>query len=421
MIVLLFFIYFFLCAYLLCNSKFIAASQLDVKTILLLFIVKIIAACSVCFFAHYFFNDKTDYNGFNNNGITEYHFLITRPAAFFLSFFKSGYENYGSFLSSGNNYWKDLAGNLIIKMLAVCNVFSRGNIYINALFFSAFCFVGHIALFRIFATIYNNKKWLIICGCFFLPSFLFFSSGIHKDLLAFTGLALFCYALYFSTEKSFTLKKMILLLVALLLVFIARNFLAVVLVPLAAIYYVTKKSTANPFVITALGLVILFFAAGIMHLFFPVADPLFLVAAKQQSFLSLGYAATQYETIDTLTVSFKSFISAAPNALRHSFLSPYPGEFKNVFCNIFSAEMILYWVLFFAMLISFCKENSINSNKFIIFLVLFSCIILLFAGYITPNAGTLIRYRSIYLPFIITPLLCNIDVEKLKKYFTLKL
>ncbi len=47
---------------------------------------------------------------------------------------------------------------------------------------------------------------------FLLPSALYFSSGIHKDLFVFTMLGLFLYALYFSVQQKFTPKRVIIIL-----------------------------------------------------------------------------------------------------------------------------------------------------------------------------------------------------------------
>jgi len=44
----------------------------------------------------------------------------------------------------------------------------------------------------------------------------------------------------------------------------------------------------------------------------------------------------------------------------------------------------------------------------------------LFIGYIMPNLGSIVRYRSVYLPFLITPMLCRIDWKKLLAVFKLK-
>jgi len=74
--------------------------------------------------------------------------------------------------------------------------------------------------------------------------------------------------------------------------------------------------------------------------------------------------------------------------------------------------MMAYWVLFLLMLFNPDKIKY-SKQEFIVFGIAFTFLIFLFTGYITPAAGALIRYRSIYFPFIITPILCKINWEDL--------
>ena len=154
------------------------------------------------------------------------------------------------------------------------------------------------------------------------------------------------------------------------------------------------------------------FIAGIvatlmLQQFTPKVNPLLIVVKKQQAFFALGKANTDYK-MDSLQPTIKSFAEQAPSSLRHSFLSPYPLEFYNFYMNLFSLEIITYWFLFILMLF---KHDKIKYSKqeFIVFGVAFTFLIFLFSGYITPAAGALIRYRSIYFPFILTPILSNIS------------
>ncbi len=291
------------------------------------------------------------------------------------------------------------------------DIFSRGNYYINSLFFNSLCFFGHIALYRVFARIYPDKNLPVIVGCFLLPSMLYFSSGIHKDLIVFASLGIFCYCLYFSLEQHFTTKRISFLLLSFLIVLFIRNFVAVILLPCATTYFVSKKYSIDVIRTFACMLLIMFTAVAMIKYITPKHDPLTIVIAKQQSFFALGTARSQYKN-DTLATSLQSFAAAAPAAIRHSFLSPYPGEFASSFLNAFSAEICLYVVLLILLFICPIKKN-IGINSFVLFGLIFAILLFLFIGYITPNAGSLIRYRSIYFPFLLTPVLASIDWQRI--------
>ncbi|HMC99171.1 MAG TPA: hypothetical protein VKH37_03430, partial [Ferruginibacter sp.] len=66
------------------------------------------------------------------------------------------------------------------------------------------------------------------------------------------------------------------------------------------------------------------------------------------------------------------------------------------------------------------KEASIGREPFLYFALFFTFTMFLFIGYIVPNLGSLVRYRSFYLPLLITPLLCLVDWEKLLRTFNIK-
>jgi len=375
--------------------------------VLILFTIKSLAGIAVGLASHYVLHDKTDYFRTSLYGIQEYHSLFDSPKIFFTDLFQSNYTETGEFFGSRVSYWNDLRFNIIYKVLAFTNIFSRGNYYINSLFFNFVSFISSILFYKVFINVYPAKKWQVIIGCFLLPSTLYFGSGIHKDLIVLTALSAFCYSLYFGLMKGFTGKKIIYLLLSFVTILFIRNFIAVILLPCAITWVIVDY-----YKLSAIKTFAALFVAGIvgtilLQQFSPKINPLLTVVKKQQAFFALGKANTDYK-MDSLQPTIKSFTEQAPSALRHSFLSPYPNEFHNFYLNLFSLEMMTYWVLFLLMLFN---PNKIKYSKqeFIVFGVAFTFLIFLFTGYITPAAGALIRYRSIYFPFIITPILCNIN------------
>ncbi|MFN0081932.1 MAG: hypothetical protein ACKVOM_05390 [Ferruginibacter sp.] len=408
---ILFVTYFCALCFAATKIKFIETAGLGTKTVIGLFCIKIAAGMAVWMVSHYLFNDLTDYYSTNNYGIQEYQSLIHTPKIFFTDLFISPYNEKSEFFGSKVSYWNDLRYNIIYKVLAFTNILAQGNYYINSLFFNFVAFLGTVALYRVFINVYPAKKWAVIVGCFLLPSTLFYSSGIHKDLIVFTSICIFCYCIFFGLQKGFNAKKTCILLLSFITILFIRNFIAVILLPCALAWFVSKKYSLRPLKVFGLLFIVGLAATAFAHNFYKKADPLLMVVEKQQAFLALGNGNTSYH-MDTLQPTFKSFITSAPAALRHSFLSPLPGEFNNVFTNLLSVEIIVYWLLFLLMLI-FKLKNILQQNEFIFFGVLFTFLIFLFTGYITTTAGALVRYRSIYLPFLITPLLCSIDWQKI--------
>ncbi len=391
----------------LTRIKTIKDCGIALPTILFLFTIKVAAGIAVGLVSHYIFKDISDYYGTNQNGILEYHSLFNTPKVFFTDIFNSNYPDTGQFFGSKASYWNDLRFNIIYKILAFTNIFSRGNYYINSLFFNFVSFIGSILLYKVFINFYPAKIYAVIIGCFLLPSTLYFSSGIHKDLIVLSALSIFCYALYFGLLKGFDGKKTAYLLFSFLTILLIRNFIVVILLPCAVSWVISKKYKLSSIKTFAILMIAGIFVAMALPYISGKVDPLQIVVNKQQAFFALGKANTDYK-MDTLQPTIKSFARQAPAALRHSFLSPYPNEFDNRYMNFFSMEIITYWLLFLMML--FLPDKSIhNYETFIAFGLTFAFLIFFFTGYITPAAGALIRYRSIYFPFFLTPILCSIN------------
>lgn len=406
----LFTFYFLLLGFWLTRMRKVKGCGIESPVVLLLFIIKVSAGIAVGLASHYLFNYTTDYTQTNTYGIQEYHSLINTPEVFFTDIFSSNYAERGEFFGSQSSYWNDLRFNIIYKVLAFTNIFSRGNYYINSLFFNFVSFLGCILLYKVFIDVYPLKKWGVIIGCFLLPSTLYFGSGIHKDLVVLTALSVFCYCLYFGLKKGFEWKKISFLILSFLTILLIRNFVAVILLPCAVTWFISYKYRLSAVKSFATLLVAGILGTITLHSISEKVDPLQIVVNKQQAFFALGKANTDF-VMDTLQPTVKSFAKQAPAALRHSFLAPYPTEFDNFYMNCFSVEMIIYWLLFLVMLIT-RSSNKKSWNAFIVFGIIFTFLLFLFTGYITPAAGALVRYRSIYFPFLLIPILCEINWKK---------
>ncbi len=352
-----------------------------------------------------YYPQGNDYWNMNRHAWEEYHLLTTDPAEFFKNITASHYsEKYGGFFSSVGSYWKDLSNNIIIKLIAICNLFTRGNYYTNSLFFNFLVFFGHVALYRVFADVYN-KKWPVIAGCFLLPSVIYFTSGLHKDGVIFTLLGFFCYALYFGLKNRLSSKLLMTLIISGGIILLMRNyvFIALALATMGLFFSKPYKRPLNAFVLLYSSILLLVI---VVTLLFPAKTPLKIISQKQKDFLDLPYAASELAK-DTLHPTLKSFVSNTPQALQHGLLRPFLWDYPGKLLMLLGVELLFYEILLIWMLL--VQKPFAFPHRFICFGIFFTLPLLLFIGYIVPNAGSIVRYRSLYLPFIMTPILCSLN------------
>ena len=414
---ILFFVYLLLCSFLLTRISFVKNAGISARIIIILFVVKVGAGCLN---GYIFRNDFNDTITANIAGWDEYQLLLHHPKEYLLDLFQSGYVHpYSGLLQTHNSYWNDLSGNVIAKFISVLDIFSRGHYIVNIVLFNFLSFFGIIALFRVFDKIYPGKRKLLIVACFLLPSLLYFSSMLHKEGLILAAIGIIVYNVYEAlNDTGFTFVRIIYIILSLFFIFILRAYVFIALLPALFAWIVAHTKKYKPLltftIIYSIGLIPFFNLGRISsHLDLPG-----IVAQRQADFRRLPTANTQLP-MDTLYPSFKSFVSNAPQALAHSLKRPYFSDAHSSLLLIPCAVEITVYGLLLLVFIFLYRDTVVGlasaQKAGVLFGIFFSISIFLLIGYIAPNIGAIVRYRAIYLPFILTPVLCGIHSALIKK------
>ena len=352
--------------------------------------------------------------GFHTSSVQEYHLLQTNPSEYFTNLFHNPYEEgMSKFLTAEGSYWNDLKGNAFIKILSILNIFSLGHYYVNIIFYSFIALIGPIAIYRVMSDVFPTQKVSVMIATFMVPSFLYWTSGIHKDGLIFLGISLVIYNLYFGwRENNYGLKRIVGMLLGLLLLLLLRNFLLVIIVPAIIAWMIANRFTQKGLPVFAglYLLFILFFFTGkyISGQFdFPQA-----VVNKQQEFIKLEGGSTI--PIKELEPTAISFLKNMPQAFTLSTLRPYPGDVKHILSLAAATEINLLILLFILFL--FFRTNGARSRNFIYFCVFFAFSWLLAIGFSVNNLGAIVRYRSVIIPLLVVPMAAQTDWRRLGNF-----
>ena len=418
---ILFIVYLVIFCWLVTKVSFVKNCGLQKKYIVLLFAAKIFAGLAIGWISIHIYSTGNDYWDVNREGWSEYQLLWSNPHEYFTNLFKSGYDQgYGGLFDSFQSFWNDLRNNIIIKLLSLCDIFSRGNYYINSLFFNFIGFLGHVALYRIFVQLFKRQQLAIVIGCFLLPSMLYFTSGVQKDGIVFTTLAFLFYAVFQSLQKNaWSIKRLCIIFTAFIILFLIRSYVLINLLPALAIWVLVATFKWPPLQSFLIGYIIAGLIFFNINNIVPSVDPLKTVTNKQAAFFTLPKAATEIR-LDTLHPNFKSFLSNAPQAFNHLLLRPYLTEVPAKSLLPVNIELLVYQFLFILFL--FFKRPPVKEEQgpFLFFGVFFTLTMFLFIGYIMPNLGSIVRYRSVYLPFLVTPVICKINWDKLCRSIKIK-
>ena len=345
-------------------------------------------------FLHYYGGDDT-WNFFNESK-EETTLLLQHPLRFFREF-SPAY----SLEITGNQGWEALIFYInhferwfMIKGLAVLNLLSGKNYYIDVLWFDFLTIPGALLLFKIMTREFPLRSGVHFILIFFIPSVIFWCSGIRAEALLFLSMTLMIYnGLAYARKPAVKNVAGILAGFAGLLL-IRYQFLAVFL-PAWIAYGISlgKKETKSVFFNRIYLAGILIFGAS---LFLPPAYQLSRpLQHTQESFLLL-HGNTRY-ALDTLKPGPAGFMKILPQAVANSFLRPYPWEGKNLLQSVSSVE-ILFLIAGFIYFMADPRRKAQVSHPLYWLFLFYGISQFLLIGYTIPFPGAIVRYRTI--PFL---------------------
>lgn len=133
-------------------------------------------------------------------------------------------------------------------------------------------------------------------------------------------------------------------------------------------------------------------------------DIFYMISQRQHAFNGMQGGSRIY--FPELHPTFNSFLQTSPYAVLNGFLQPLPGAGGQIIYNAFFLEMAAIWII----VVMACGHYLVRlprqpMSPFTIFCLVFALTGLLMIGYTIPFAGSIIRYRSLFLPFLLAPFL----------------
>lgn len=345
------------------------------------FILCVLIGWGHLWFAWKFFPGHGDMWTFYNEGVKLKKLLLTDLAGFQQEMRVDVYEN--GILTSGS-FIVRIQYQFMSFFYMLLNLFSFSSNYGNIVLFAYLLMFGKTGMFM------AAQRWTPLnltgnLGFLLLPGLLFWTGVIHKEGLIYGSLGL----IFYFMRRGISL-KWILVIAGLGIILLTRSYVAALLgIGLIAgmFWEIPKDSTRWILIISSLVILV-----G-LHCMFRQSETVILeqVLVRKREFDSLA-GNTRLPEIN-LQSNISSFVKNLPGALRNGILLPYPLQF-NMLYSLFSLECYLVVIIFGGIAL-------INRwNFLLVFSVVFGIAGLIISGYTIPFAGALVRYRSLYLPFL---------------------
>ncbi|MEQ8629790.1 hypothetical protein [Ekhidna sp.] len=319
-------------------------------------------------------------------------------------------------------YYRDPASYAVVKLTAVIDLLTFHTYSASALFFAVFSFSGIWALYSVIEEKYGvRKKWLAM-AVLFVPSVVFWGSGILKDTITLGALGWMTWSLMRLVEfrKRSALESMV-LIVSFLIIYRIKLYILICYLPMVAVWLFIKnlKGIQN-FVLRILIVPVLLIIFGISG-FFTIQQ-----ITKESDKYALDNLAerariTAYDIrygwgsrtggdggydIGLPDGTWQSMIRLMPAGINVSLFRPYLWEVRNPLMLLSALEALIVFVLFVQAVLS-KGFSQVFKDPFLVFCLGFSLLFAFSVGISTFNFGTLMRYKIPFMPFFLAFLLIS--------------
>jgi hypothetical protein len=322
--------------------------------------------------------------------------ILMRHPLRFLREFSPAY----SWRATGNHVWDALIFYInhferwfMIKGLAILNLLSGKNYYIDVLWFEFITIPGPLLLFKLLAKEFPLRTGMNFLLVFFIPPVVFWCSGIRAEGLVLLFIVLMIYNGLAYARKGGGLHLIGILAGLTGLLLIRYQFLAVFFPAFIAFMISSRKQETSALDFNRIFIaVILIF---VMSLFLPPAYQLSRPILHTQENFFLLKGNTRYG-LDTLKPGPVSFLKIFPQAVANSALRPFPWEGKNLLQSVSSVEILFLIAGLIYFFLGPRPKQQVAHPVYWLFLF-YGISQLILIGYTVPFPGAIVRYRSIAL------------------------
>lgn len=332
-------------------------------------------------------------------------------------------------VSQMSSYYRFENTFIIIRIAAVMSFLSFHSFWVVTILFGAISFSGLWAMYRtlldIYPHLYRSLAWIV----FFIPSVVFWGSGLLKDTVTMGCLGWLFYSWYhlFIKRDQFFM-SIVLMWISLFLILKIKIYIAAAFLP-AGVYWIYshyKKNITTPL-----------FVALWVSIGGSLATVLFLFRGAVQGAVNRGIASFIQRTMDfhswhgflaergqsgytlgDMDFTLPGLLSKFPQAVNVTLFRPYIFEVRNPVMLLTAFESLGFMLLTIYVLIRVGPFRSIRisfSYPFIFFCLIFAIVFAYAVGLTTYNFGALARYKIPCLPFYLVAMLLILDYHKKEK------
>ena len=343
-----------------------------------------------------------------------------------LIFSDGEHQGYFYDYSSKIYFFKDTASFFIVRLAAIFDLFTFSSYLATACFFAVIGFAGGWMMYLTFYRRYPHLHGWIAFAVLFVPSVVFWGSGLLKDTIMLACLGAIAYTVdQLFILKRFSVVSVVLLVLSVYVVFVVRKFMLQAFVPAAVlwIYYsrlISIRSVALrflffPLVIAVIGVLgyysFIKIGEGDQRYSIEMLATTAKTTAYDIAFYS-GRGAGSFYSLGELDGTMTGMLRMAPEAINVSLFRPYLWEVNNPLMTLSALESFCFLASLVVIILARRKNLLLAlRNQDVVFLLVFTVIFAFAAGISSYNFGTLSRYRISLMPFFALALIIILNTR----------
>ncbi len=376
---------------------------------------KIIGALALGFLYQFYYGggDTFNYHTLGSRHIWEA--FIDSPAKGFDLLFADGSHARGVYrYSSKIVFLHDPSSYFIVRTAAFFDLITFSSYSATAVLFSLVGFTGGWAFF---VTMYRLRpdlhKWIAL-AILFIPSVVFWGSGLMKDTITFACLGLLTYSLDKLYRREHIIRAGLLTLLCAFIIFAVKKYILLCFLPAVLLWFYLRqvKAIKSQMVkIITVPFLMLFIGGASYYSIVVVSEgdrrysldkiaETAMITAYDIRYWTGRDAGSGY-SLGELDGSFSSMVKLAPQAINVSLFRPYLWEVQNPLMLLSALEGMA--LLLFTLFVLYKRRGylmkAMRETPVVMFCLVFSVTFAFAVGVSTFNFGTLSRYKIPLLPY----------------------
>jgi hypothetical protein len=385
-------------------------------------VIKIIGAIAVGLIYQFYYEGGDTFTYFSYGSKYIYEAFMDSPVTGIKLIFASSEYQPDTFQYASKIYtYGDSASYFVVRVAGVFDLLTFNTYSATAVLFATASFSGVWALFLVFYREFPRLHFYLAIACLFIPSVVFWGSGLLKDTLTLGALGWATYSVYqiFIAKRKWALFTFILLINA-YVVYVVKIYILICFIPAAFLWVFTRyiakmqnlmlKILIAPVFLTMAGIsgyyAIKEVAEENRRYNLETISKTAEATARWIHYVSVREGGSAY-TLGDFDYSTAGIIRKFPQAIWVTLYRPYLWEAHNVvmLLSAFESLAMLALTLMAIFKTGFLRFFRFAINKPILLFCFAFAISFAFAvGISTYNFGSLVRYKIPMMPFFISAL-----------------